>query len=97
LQLPASFTRPPRPRKRKEFGEFGVGETLLTRVLALSAEARLGESGQGVRRAPSSAQAATSFNALFVVPGSWLCLCAAFRMLLSGVSFLRFSRAERRE
>jgi hypothetical protein len=41
------------------------GETLLTRVLALSAEARLGESGQGVRRAPSSAQAATSPALLF--------------------------------
>jgi hypothetical protein len=64
LQLPASFTRPPRPRKRKQFGEFGLGETLSTRVLALSAEARLGESGQGVRRAPSSAQAATSFAPL---------------------------------
>jgi hypothetical protein len=38
------------------------GQTLLTWVLALDAEARLGESGQGVRRAPSSAQAATSFS-----------------------------------
>jgi hypothetical protein len=42
-------------------------------VLALGAEARLGESGQGVRRAPSSAQAATSFpraccSGVFVVP-----------------------------
>jgi hypothetical protein len=33
---------------------------LLTRVLVLSTEAGLGQSGQGVRRAPFSAQAATS-------------------------------------
>jgi hypothetical protein len=71
----AFVTRPPQPRKR----------TLLTWVLALSAEARLGESGQGVRRAPSSAQAATP-SALFVRDLGF-CLCAAFRRLLSGVSF----------